>query len=715
MMSTQSKAEKPKTSRSLTATLAISFLALSVAVLLIASSLEIFFSFRAQQEIVASKQQLIAQDAAKTVASFVQENFSVLEAAVRLGNPVSISQKEQKRVLESLLGLQPAFRQLVLLNPQEQELVRVSRLSQMVSGQLIDQVESDLFAQVKQGERYIGSIYVDEITSEPLVIMAVPATDALGAFQGTLMVEVNLKFMWDLVDRLEVGEKGLAYVVNRQGNLIAFGDTARVLRGENVGHLKEVGEFTSSPAPVDETGASISLGIDGTTTVGTYVPLGTPDWAVVTELPVEEAYREVIRGVTVSIAVMLVVAVLAGLIGVNVARRLAVPLLDLTETATRIAGGEMGLQAAIAGPAEVASLARAFNSMTAQLREMLHTEQKQRERLQTAVQKYVEYMAEVGRGNLAARLPLNGYGSEEAKDDPLLVLGHRLNETVAGLQSMILQIREAASSLNEAAAEILAATTQQVSGASEQSAAISQTTTTVDEVKTISEQSIARAQEVVDTSRRTVEVSVAGQQTVQDTIESMAHIKGRVESIAENILALSEQTQQIGEIIATVNDLAAQSNILALNASVEAARAGEHGKGFAVVAVEVRNLAEQSKQATAQVKAILLDIQRGINATVMATEEGTKVVDQGVQLTARSQEAIEQLSGVIEESAQTAMQMMAGGQQQASGVEQIALAMQNINQATVQSLASTRQAEKAAQDLNELARHLAGNVEQYDL
>ncbi len=283
------------------------------------------------------------------------------------------------------------------------------------------------------------------------------------------------------------------------------------------------------------------------------------------------------------------------------------------------------------------------------------------------------------------------------------------------LERLIIQIREAASDLSSAAAEILAATTQQVSGASEQSAAISQTTITVDEVKTISEQSIARAQEVVGTSRRTVEVSVAGQQTVQDTIESMAHIKGRVESIAENILALSEQTQQIGEIIATVNDLAAQSNILALNASVEAARAGEHGKGFAVVAVEVRNLAEQSKQATAQVKAILLDIQRGINATVMATEEGIKAVDQGVQLTARTREAIEQLSGVIEESAQTAMQVMAGGRQQASGVEQIALAMQNINQATVQSLASTRQAEKAAQDLNELARHLAETVEQYRL
>ncbi len=303
-------------------------------------------------------------------------------------------------------------------------------------------------------------------------------------------------------------------------------------------------------------------------------------------------------------------------------------------------------------------------------------------------------------------------GTDVTKRNEILRREHEQHEH---LQHLIIQIREAANNLSSAAAEILAATSQQASGANEQSAAISQTTTTVDQVKTISEQSTQRAQEVVDTSQRTVKVSRSGQQAVENTIHSMALIKEQVESIAENILALSEQTQQIGEIIASVNDISAQSNILALNASVEAARAGEHGKGFAVVAVEVRNLAEQSRQATAQVRAILSDIQNGINGTVMATEEGTKVVDQGVQLAAQAQETIGQLAGVIEESAQASMQVMAGGRQQASGVEQIAVAMQNINQATLQSLASTRQAEKAAQELNDLARSLAEIVEQYQL
>ncbi len=335
--------------------------------------------------------------------------------------------------------------------------------------------------------------------------------------------------------------------------------------------------------------------------------------------------------------------------------------------------------------------------------------QEARQYQEQTVANYLAFVEHVAAGDLTARLSLNG------NDDPLTVLGHNLNGMVESLGEMASQISEATANIAAAAAEIMSATAQQATAASEQSAAISQTTTTIDEVKTIVEQSFTKAQAVAQQAQRTRDISRAGQQAVTDTIESMSQIKEKVEGIAENILALSEQTQQIGEIIATVNDIASQSNLLALNASVEAARAGEHGKGFAVVAVEVRNLAEQSKQATAQVKEILSEIQRATNAAVMATEEGTKGVDGGVSLTGQTGATIEQLAGSISESASAAQQIVASAQQQTTGMEQIALAMQNINQATVQNLASTRQAEKAAQDLSSLARQLERLVTRYKL
>jgi methyl-accepting chemotaxis protein len=337
--------------------------------------------------------------------------------------------------------------------------------------------------------------------------------------------------------------------------------------------------------------------------------------------------------------------------------------------------------------------------------------QESQEYLEKTVDNYLAFVEQVAAGDLTTRLSLNGH----SEDDALLTLGHNLNNMVERLEEMTRQIREATASITRAAAEILSSTTQQATGANEQSSAISQTSTTIDEVKTIVEQAFTKARAVAEQAMRTRDVSETGQQAITQTVESMSQIKEKVEGIAENILALSEQTQQIGEITATVNDIASQSNLLALNASVEAARAGEHGKGFAVVAVEVRNLAEQSKQATAQVKSILNEIQRATNAAVMATEEGTKGVDTGVNLTGQAGETIQQLASNISESANAAQQIVASAQQQTTGMEQIALAIENINQATVQNLSSIRQAEKSAQDLSDVAQQLETVVARYKL
>ncbi len=379
--------------------------------------------------------------------------------------------------------------------------------------------------------------------------------------------------------------------------------------------------------------------------------------------------------------------------------------------ADTVQAGELDNQLVLEGNENdpLVRLGHNINSMVNNLRQQVTAEQEARTYLEATVSNYLGFVERVARGDLTARLTLNG------DNDALTVLGRNLNTMVESLGDMTTQIREATANITAAAAEILTATTQQASGANEQSAAIAQTSTTLDEVKTVVEQAFAKAQAVAEQAQHARSSSQSGQQAVNETIQSMTDIKEKVEGIAENILALSEQTQQIGEIIATVNDIAAQSNLLALNASVEAARAGEHGKGFAVVAVEVRNLAEQSKQATAQVKTILNEIQRATNAAVMATEEGTKGVDAGVERTEQTGQSIRQLASSIAESASAAQQIVASAQQQTTGVEQIVLAMQNINQATVQNLASTRQTETSAQDLADVAQKLEAVMARYKL
>jgi methyl-accepting chemotaxis protein len=270
---------------------------------------------------------------------------------------------------------------------------------------------------------------------------------------------------------------------------------------------------------------------------------------------------------------------------------------------------------------------------------------------------------------------------------------------------------ETSNVLASSAAEILAATTQQASGVSETSSAVVQTVTTMDEVAQTADQAVQRARVVADAAARMAEIGKAGRKAMEESTAAMAGVKEQVESIAESILALAEQAQAIGEIIASVNDVAEQTNLLALNAAVEAARAGEQGRGFAVVAGEVRSLAEQSKKATVEVRRILSEIQRATSAAVMTTEQGTKQVGATTRQITEGGEIIRALADSVAESAQAAAQIVASAGQQAAGLSQVRTAMRSIHEATQQNLASTRQAERAAQDLNLLGSKLLRLVE----
>src|SRR5690242_21417123 len=215
-----------------------------------------------------------------------------------------------------------------------------------------------------------------------------------------------------------------------------------------------------------------------------------------------------------------------------------------------------------------------------------------------------------------------------------LTIGIRLSLTITN------QLRESIAQLASSSAEILTTASQVASGAAETAAAVSETTATVEEVKQTALAASQKAKHVSDSARKASDISEAGRKSVEEAISGMNRIQEQMESIVESIMQLSEQSNAIGEIVATVNDLAEQSNLLAVNAAIEAARAGEQGKSFGVVAREIRSLADQSKQATAQVRTILGDIQKATNAAVLATEQGSKAVEAGVRQSTQTDEAI---------------------------------------------------------------------------
>lgn len=326
--------------------------------------------------------------------------------------------------------------------------------------------------------------------------------------------------------------------------------------------------------------------------------------------------------------------------------------------------------------------------------------------LAAAIEAYGGFIGALARGDLTASVSPTG-------DAELQQLGRHLGAMGASLRTTTLRVHEAVAALGSAASEILATTQQQAAGAAETATAVTETVAVVDQVTQASHQTADRAATVSTTARRSLEVSASGREAVAHTVQAMDRVRVQVGAIAERILALSDQAQAVGQIVASVNELAEQSNLLALNAAIEAARAGEQGRGFAVVAQEVRSLAEQSKRATGQIRGILNDIQRSTTAAVLATEEGGKAVTSAVDTVRVAGERIDQLAGTIADASGAAQHIVTAAQQQVTGVGQIAQAMRAIDQASAQALEGTRQSERAARELNDLAARLREAVAQY--
>lgn len=311
---------------------------------------------------------------------------------------------------------------------------------------------------------------------------------------------------------------------------------------------------------------------------------------------------------------------------------------------------------------------------------------------------------------LAIRVSEMNYRDEEIFIATLQDIASRKRSQEERVQ-LFAAIRSAVQRLTAASSQILATTSQQAAGAQQQAATVSEVVATAEEIAQSAAQAAGRADEVARAARHTDEIGTDGLKAIEGSVAAMKEVQSQVESIAENMLSLADRAQAIGEITATVNDIAEQTNVLALNAAVEASRAGEHGKGFAVVATEVKSLAEQSKRATTQVRAILNEIQTATNAAVLSTEHGTHTVGEASEVITGAGDTIQSLAATLAESVKMATQISAAANQQAAGVGQLNEGIRNIDTVTKQSLDAIRQIEQSAQNLNALSNELASLTE----
>jgi methyl-accepting chemotaxis protein len=278
------------------------------------------------------------------------------------------------------------------------------------------------------------------------------------------------------------------------------------------------------------------------------------------------------------------------------------------------------------------------------------------------------------------------------------------------VQSISRTLTKSANIVSQSSEQIASTITQQEIQLSEQADSVRSTTATIEELGSASMQAAIRAENSASEAQKALSLSETGSDSVTRTIEGITDLRDRVEAIAEKIMQLSQQTNQIASVSDLVADIANQTNMLSLNAAVEAARAGEQGKGFAVVAGEVRKLADQSKKSAEKISILIAEVQSSINSTVMVTDEGTKTAAQGITLAINTAEAFAGIERAINAVFTNTQEISSSSKRQAITVQQAVAAINAINLGSQETASGVAQVKQATNDLVNTTNQLQGIV-----
>ena len=382
------------------------------------------------------------------------------------------------------------------------------------------------------------------------------------------------------------------------------------------------------------------------------------------------------------------------------------PVRDLMEVSEALGRGDLTKKANVKSSDELGQLGTTLNTTIDRLQGLVQTES-DRDKMQHQVMDLLSIVSGAAEGDLTVKA--------EVTADALGSVADAFNLMINGLTALVSQASDVASEIQHSTSDILKASERMRQGAEQQTVQIQGASGAVNEMSHTIQRMAENAEAATQASLRATQAAVKGGTSVAETIKGMQRIRAAVQTTGKKIKGLGERSLEIGAIIEVINEIATQTNLLALNAAIEAARAGEQGRGFAVVADEVRKLAERAARATKDITSLIKGIQVETSEAVTVMEEGTREVEEGTKLADQAGAALREIEQIVKQTSGLVTDITNSAVNQVKVSEGIVTSMDNISKLTQETTVGVRDTVETISKLAELSTRLTVAIGRFKL